>query len=83
MRSYSVKETRIGSAVSEILRYKQTSCYFIKRISHFGKYTEIYSQVVEDHMTMDPFSSVQRPRLELTYHLMHKNLTFQSWVGYI
>ena len=40
MRSYPVKESPIGSAVSEILRYtqtdtqtnKQTSCYFIIRI---------------------------------------------------
>ena len=36
MRSYPVKENQIGSAVSEILRYKhtdkQTSCYFIIRI---------------------------------------------------
>ena len=36
MRSYPVKENPIGSAVSEILRYRhtdtQTSCYFSKRI---------------------------------------------------
>ena len=28
MESYTVEENHIGSAVSEILRYKQTSCYF-------------------------------------------------------
>ena len=36
MRSYPVKKNHIGSAVSEILWYKQTdkrtSCYFIIRI---------------------------------------------------
>ncbi len=36
MRNYPVKENDIGSAVNEILRYKQTYCYFIKRI--FFKY---------------------------------------------
>ena len=86
MRSYSVKETRIGSAVSEILRYRHTDKHpvtFIIRISHFGKDTEIYSQVVEDLMTMDPFSPVQRPRLELIYHPMRQNLTLHLWVGYV
>ena len=41
MRSYPVKENHIGSAVSEILRYRQidrkTSCYFIiKKIYIIG-----------------------------------------------
>ena len=29
MRIYIVKENNFGSVVIEILRYKQTSCYFI------------------------------------------------------
>ena len=41
MRSYPVKENPIGSAVSEILRYrytdKHTSCYFIVRIWLYKK----------------------------------------------
>ena len=39
MRRYTVKENNIGSAVSEILSFKQTniqtSCYFIIRIIYF------------------------------------------------
>ena len=29
MRSFTLKENHIGSAVGEILRHRQTSCYFI------------------------------------------------------
>ena len=42
MKSYPIKENPIGSAVSEILRYRQTdrqiSCYYIIRIFMYNFY---------------------------------------------
>ena len=43
MRSYSIKQNPINSAVSEILRYKQTSCYFIIRIMEKNNKCAIFS----------------------------------------